>query len=128
MILAKSWWDTVDALASPTVGALVRSAPTLVEVMDEWVERDDIWIARTAIIHQLRFGADTDADRLFAYCLRRSADSEFFIRKAIGWALRQYGRTDPDAVRAFVAEHERQALRPEHARGPQTVVIPLSRS
>ncbi len=110
LIATKSWWDTVDALASPTVGELVRSHPPLVATMDAWIDDQDFWIARTAILHQLRFGEATDAERLFAYCARRAADTEFFIRKAIGWALRQYARTDPDAVRRFVADHELSGL------------------
>ena len=73
--------------------------------MDEWIDDEDMWVARVAILHQLRFGERTDEGRLFDYSLRRAADSEFFIRKAIGWALRQYARTNPDAVRAFVDEH-----------------------
>lgn len=108
LIATKSWWDTVDALASPTVGSLVERDPALKLVMDEWIDSDDIWVARTAIIHQLRFKQRTDRDRLFAYALRRSADTEFFIRKAIGWGLREYSKTAPEAVAAFVDEHEGQ--------------------
>lgn len=100
-----AWWDTVDAIASPTVGVMVQHHPELLAVMDRWVEGDEMWLARTAIIHQLRFGAGTDVDRLFGYALARADDDEFFIRKAIGWALRQYARTDPTAVRQFVDEH-----------------------
>ena len=105
LIVTKSWWDTVDGLAAHTVGGLVASHPTLVAVMDQWIDDDNIWLARTALLHQLRYKQRTDADRLFGYCLRRAADREFFIRRAIGWALREYSRTDPDAVAAFVAEH-----------------------
>ena len=106
LITTKSWWDTVDSLASPTVGSLVERNAELGSVMDEWIDSDDFWVARTAIIHQLRFKERTDPDRLFAYALRRSGDTEFFIRKAIGWALREYSKTAPDDVAAFVDEHE----------------------
>ena len=101
-ITTDSWWDTVDALASPTVGTLVLTHPELGDVMDDWIDSPDVWLARTAIIHQLRFGDRTDAVRLFAYADARAADTEFFIRKGIGWALRQYARVAPDEVRAFV--------------------------
>ena len=74
--------------------------------MDRLIDSDNDWLARVAIIHQLRFKGDTDRERLFAYCARRAGDSEFFIRKAIGWALREYAKTAPEAVRAFVDEHE----------------------
>lgn len=104
LIRTKSWWDTVDALATHVVGGLVADHPELVATMDRWVDDDDIWIARTAILHQLNYGASTDARRLFAYVDARCADTEFFIRKACGWALRQYAREQPDAVRAYVAD------------------------
>ena len=117
LVTHKSWWDTVDRL-SQAVGQLVLVHPELAADMDEWIDDPDIWVARVAIIHQLGFGARTDADRLFGYCARRARADEFFIRKAIGWALRQYARTDADAVRAFVAAHpelsglsRREALR-----------------
>ncbi len=106
LIATNSWWDTVDSLAVHTVGPLVKRHPELGAVMDDWVDDDDLWIARTAILHQLMWKADTDADRLFGYVDARAADTEFFIRKACGWALRQYARTDPDAVRAFVDARE----------------------
>lgn len=99
------WWDTVDSLAIHTVGTMVRSHPELVEVMDEWAESDDVWIARTAILHQLMYKEHTDTNRLFAYCEMRMDHPDFFMRKAIGWALRHYARTDPDAVRSFVAKN-----------------------
>ncbi len=106
LISTNAWWDTVDSLAVHTVGPLVKRHPELSPVMDEWVGDDDLWIARTAILHQLMWKDDTDAERLFGYVDARAADTEFFIRKACGWALRQYARTDPDAVRAFVDARE----------------------
>jgi len=101
LIVTKSWWDTVDALA-PSVGTIVLNHPDAVATMDDWIEDANFWLARVAIIHQLRFKDRTDADRLFRYSQRRAHDTEFFIRKAIGWALRQYARTDPGAVLEFV--------------------------
>ena len=68
----------------------------------------DRWLARTAILHQLHAKDRTDTARLFAYCRRRSGDREFFVRKAIGWALREYSKTDAAAVRAFVNDHQDQ--------------------
>jgi 3-methyladenine DNA glycosylase AlkD len=106
LIAAKSWWDTVDSLATKTVGVLVRVHPELVREMDRWIDAPNIWLARTAILHQLTYKKDTDADRLFAYCLKRAGDGEFFIRKAIGWALREYTKTDEAAVRSFLDAHD----------------------
>jgi 3-methyladenine DNA glycosylase AlkD len=103
LITTRSWWDTVDTLAAGTVGPLVRRDPTLVSTMDEWVMDDNIWLARAAILHQLTYKQATDAPRLFQYCLTQAGHRDFFIRKAIGWALRQYARTDPGAVRSFLA-------------------------
>ncbi|MET7480179.1 DNA alkylation repair protein [Streptomyces sp. NPDC005648] len=103
LVATVSWWDTVDLLAAHVVGALVTADPALTADMDAWIVDDDLWIARTALLHQLRHKERTDADRLFTYCLRQSGHPDFFIRKAIGWALREYAKTDPEAVRAFLA-------------------------
>jgi 3-methyladenine DNA glycosylase AlkD len=104
------WWDTVDALAAHVVGGLVAADPALAEDMDAWIEDDDLWVARTALLHQLRYKERTDTERLFAYCLRQSGHPDFFVRKAIGWCLREYAKTDPEAVRDFLArEGERFA-------------------
>ena len=85
LIRTKSWWDTVDVLAAHVVGALVARDPTLTAKMDDWIDDSDIWIARTAILHQLGYGPDTDVERLFDYVDRKRGDTEFFIRKACGW-------------------------------------------
>jgi len=105
LLTTKSWWDTVDALAANVVGPLVRANPPLVAVMDEWIVDGDHWLVRTAILHQLHARGRTDTDRLFGYCTRRAGDREFFVRKAIGWALREYSKTDAAAVRQFVTTH-----------------------
>ncbi|MCL8014863.1 DNA alkylation repair protein [Streptomyces sp. AS02] len=103
LITTVSWWDTVDALAAHVVGGLVAADPALTADMDAWIVDDDLWVVRTALLHQLRYKERTDSERLFAYCLRQSGHPDFFIRKAIGWCLREYGKTDPDAVRDFLA-------------------------
>jgi len=103
LIRSKSWWDTVDALAAGVVGPMVASDPTLAAVMDRWID-DGLWIARSAILHQLRWREHTDTERLFGYIDRRCGDADFFIRKACGWALREYSKTDPDAVRTYVTD------------------------
>ena len=105
LITTKSWWDTVDPLATRFVGGLVKRHRSLVAEMDAWAADANLWLARTAVLHQLHYGADTDEERLFGYCTRLAGHPDFFIRKAIGWALRQYARTDPAAVRAFVDLH-----------------------
>ncbi|WP_030158347.1 DNA alkylation repair protein [Streptomyces sp. NRRL S-244] len=111
LVVTVPWWDTVDLLAAHAAGPLVAADPELTAVMDEWIGDEDLWLARTALLHQLRYKSATDAGRLFAYCRRQSGHPDFFIRKAIGWALREYAKTDPEAVRAFVGA-ERDALSP----------------
>jgi 3-methyladenine DNA glycosylase AlkD len=104
LVVTKAWWDTVDALAAHTAGPLVHRHPELTAVMDDWVRSEDTWVARTAILHQLTFRAETDGDRLFEYCRLRAGDSEFFLRKAIGWALRTYAAQEPERVATFVRD------------------------
>ncbi|WP_327363355.1 DNA alkylation repair protein [Streptomyces sp. NBC_01296] len=111
LIVTVPWWDTVDLLAAHAVGPLVAADPALTAVMDDWIGDEDLWLARTALLHQLRYRSATDTGRLFDYCRRQCGHPDFFIRKAIGWALREYAKTDPEAVRAFVAA-ERDALSP----------------
>ncbi|MFJ2744625.1 DNA alkylation repair protein [Streptomyces sp. NPDC087440] len=111
LITTTSWWDTVDLLAAHVVGALVAADPRLKRVMDDWIGDDDLWVARTALLHQLRHKDATDTGRLFAYCERQAAHPDFFLRKAIGWCLREYAKTDPAAVRTFVDAH-RDTLSP----------------
>jgi 3-methyladenine DNA glycosylase AlkD len=74
--------------------------------MDAWSGDEDIWLVRTAILHQLAYREATDANRLFSYCTAQAAHGDFFVRKAIGWALREYAKTAPDAVRAYLRAHE----------------------
>ena len=98
------WWDLVDE-TSHAVGLVVRQHPAAAARMRVWATDLDMWVRRSAIICQLQHKADTDLDLLTAIIEANQEDSEFFIRKAIGWALRDYARTDSDWVRAFVQAH-----------------------
>lgn len=101
-----AWWDLVDELAAHLVGRVWQHERDVVgPLADTWIDDDDLWIRRTALIGQLRHKHDTDAERLFDYCRRRSDEREFFIRKAIGWALREYSYVAPDDVIAFLEAH-----------------------
>lgn len=102
LVQQKSWWDTVDGLASWVIGNMVQRERQLQARMDELSRHPDLWLRRVALLHQLRWNAATDAERLFRYCRDNAADPDFFIRKAIGWALRQYAHTAPRAVQDFV--------------------------
>lgn len=106
MIREGAWWDLVDEIAIHVVGVAALAEPdTLRAAMDRWIEDPDMWIRRTAIIFQNRHKLRTDEARLLRYCLACAHEKEFFIRKAIGWALRDYAKTNPEAVRSFVEKH-----------------------
>ncbi len=106
-----AWWDVVDEIAGHVVGQVLldhRVAAT--PVMDAWaVDPDSLWVRRTAMLSQLRHAEVTDTDLLERVLVANLDDTaygnDFFVRKALGWALRQHARTDPDWVRAFVATH-----------------------
>ena len=100
----KSWWDTVDAWAK-TIGRVATAQQMLA-----WSVADNLWLRRVAIIHQLRRKASTDADLLARIIVNNVGSTEFYINKAIGWALREYSKTDADWVRGFVATHELSRL------------------
>lgn len=105
MIVEGAWWDFVDEIAAHLIGSLLREHPREIRpILEEWIDEDNVWLRRTALLSQLRLKGDTDAAMLFDFCRRRADDKDFFIRKAIGWALRDYAKTDPDAVRGFVEE------------------------
>ena len=110
LICTQSWWDSVDTLASKVVGELARREPALIALLDQWQTSPQLWLRRTAIIYQLGWKTSTDASRLFQACRVNAADTDFFIRKAIGWALRQYARTDATAVIDFVEQTPLSAL------------------
>ena len=100
----KSWWDTVDALAK-TIGQVATAQQMLA-----WSVADNLWLRRVAIIHQLRRKASTDTALLARIIVNNVGSTEFYINKAIGWALREYSKTDADWVREFVATHELSRL------------------
>ncbi|AYY71362.1 DNA alkylation repair protein [Listeria monocytogenes] len=106
LIVTKSWWDTVDGLAGTVVSNHFKLYPELIPTYNEaWINGDNIWLARTAILFQLKYKEKTDVDLLFSNCEKWLDSKEFFIQKAIGWALRQYAKVDSGAVRQFVNSH-----------------------
>jgi 3-methyladenine DNA glycosylase AlkD len=102
MIRTHSWWDSVDAIAANMVGLVVKNNPNLLTTMDAWIGDDYLWTRRTALLFQLRWKEATDEQRLYAYCKKTFHEKDFFIRKAIGWALREYSKTNPASVKIFI--------------------------
>lgn len=107
MIVTGAWWDYVDDLASHRVGSLLALHPQPMRAtMLAWSRDAHLWKRRTAILCQLSFKSATDEDLLYTCIAPNLSDRDFFIRKAIGWALREYAKTRPDAVRRYVHDHE----------------------
>ena len=105
LVSTKPWWDTVDSLGSAIVTPLVNTYPALTATMWEWLESEDIWLARAAIQHQRGNREETDLDLLLAMCEVHITDREFWLAKAIGWALRDASAYWPAEVQAFVDAH-----------------------
>jgi 3-methyladenine DNA glycosylase AlkD len=103
MIVSGAWWDLVDELATHRMGGLLTAFPdSMRPLMLDWAHGDDLWKRRTAILCQNRFKQRTDTALLFA-CIQPSlSDNDFFARKAIGWALREYAKTNPGEVIRYV--------------------------
>ncbi|WP_439381821.1 DNA alkylation repair protein [Amycolatopsis lexingtonensis] len=106
MIVSGAWWDHVDELAIRRVGPILRAERARVTpVMLSWAADADLWRRRTAIICQVGAKEDTDTDLLTRAIEPAIAEPEFFLRKGIGWALREYAKTAPEWVRSFVDDH-----------------------
>ncbi|PYF08396.1 DNA-7-methylguanine glycosylase [Ureibacillus chungkukjangi] len=111
LIENKSWWDTVDELSPQIMGHMFKAYPELLsQYADCWIKDENFWLQRTAILYQLKYKKGTDEDRLFQYILYRADSKEFFIQKAIGWALREYAKTNPLLVKEFVASNDLKPL------------------
>ncbi len=103
MLLANSWWDTVDWLASTLAGKYFKTFPEQIKpITDKWMASENMWLQRSCIIFQLKYKDQVDEDLLFGF-IRQIADSkEFFLQKAAGWALRQHSRVNPDRIISFI--------------------------
>lgn len=105
-VVEGGWWDFVDEASTHMIRELVLEYPARIwPKIDPWIASKNMWLRRSAIICQVGAKEHTDAERLFSFCEQRAFEEEFFIRKAIGWALREYAKTDGQAVAAFVLEH-----------------------
>ena len=105
LVVTKSWWDTVDLL-SKIIGDVVNRNKELKTLMLEWSKKENnIWLRRVAILHQLSFKENVDKLLLETILEDNLSDGEFFINKAIGWALRDYSKVNPEWVRKFIEKN-----------------------
>lgn len=103
LITYKSWWDTVDTIAGHSVGVMFKRFPKVrAKYLKNWRKSDNFWLRRTTLLFQLGYKEETDFDLLCELIKENLGSNEFFINKAIGWALRQYAWTNPGAVKKFV--------------------------
>ena len=106
LVTTGAWWDFIDAIAGGAVGAMLANDRVATEpILRSWARHDDFWLRRTAILAQLKAKEATDPRLLRELIEPSMGDRQFFLRKGIGWALRQYSYVDPDWVIAFVNEH-----------------------
>ena len=105
LVLTKSWWDTVDIL-DKVIGSIIYNNKNLNPIILEWSKDDNIWLRRVAIDHQLLRKENTDEQLLEKILINNLNHKEFFVNKAIGWALRDYSKTNPQWVRNFIEVHK----------------------
>lgn len=111
LISNNSWWDTVDSIASNYLGKYCKLFPIEANVLiEEWRYSENMWLNRSCLIFQLKYGIDVDFELLKSLIIQYQPVKEFFIQKAIGWSLRQYSKFNAEAVRNFVDEINLQGL------------------
>ena len=106
LVRKTQWWDTVDGIAAGLIGPALLNNSELPGILKEWILDEDMWVRRTALLTQLKYKADTNFELLKELILQVTHEKDFFIRKAIGWVLRQYSYTDSDQVLAFISQYE----------------------
>lgn len=118
LIITNSWWDSVDTIAKYLVGGYLQQFPKeTLKVIEHFSNSENMWLNRTAILFQLSYKEKTNFELLMAECEKHKHSSEFFIQKAIGWALRDYSRFNPNGVKNYVEStnlkplSQREALR-----------------
>jgi 3-methyladenine DNA glycosylase AlkD len=110
LIVSKSWWDTVDGLATWICGQYFKMYPDQVTITQDWIDSGNMWLQRTALIFQLKYKENTNTELLSKYIIQLAEHKDFFIRKAIGWILREYSKTNKLWVREFVSNHKLSGL------------------
>lgn len=111
LITNKSWWDSVDLIASHLLGEICKLYPELVdEYIIDWSKDENLWIRRSTILYQLKYKENVDTNILERVIRNNKEDNDFFIRKAIGWMLREYSKTNKEWVKVFISENELSKL------------------
>lgn len=106
LVVTGAWWDHVDMLAKWVLGGVLERDPGVRRtVLRDWIRDEDLWVRRSAILAQLAQKEKTDSGLLFSLCDSTLEETSFWIRKAVGWALREYAKTDEAAVKQFVLTH-----------------------
>ncbi len=110
-ILSKSWWDTVDWIATRIVGEHFQQFPNdILSTHKRWMDSENMWLQRVCILFQLKYKTQTDIKLLFSTIERLAESKELFIQKAIGWSLREYSKTDAEVVRKFIQSNSLASL------------------
>lgn len=116
LLITNSWWDSVDTISKFILGDYLQQFPSEIPtVVAQFSNADNIWLNRSVILFQLGYKSQTDFNLLQSLCTKHSNSNEFFIRKAIGWALREYAKTDPNMVRDFVTKTNLKPLSKKEA-------------
>ena len=109
LVIEKSWWDTIDLIATNVVGKIVLlDREKLEKIMLKWSFDDNFWIKRVAILHQLKYKKETNENLLEKILVNNFGTKEFFVNKAIGWALREYSKTNKQFVKKFIEKYKHQ--------------------
>lgn len=106
LIVQGDWWDIVDLSASHLIGELCIRYDHLKPLVHSWIDSSNLWLRRTALIYQLKYKEKTDESILYAHILKTCGENDFFIRKAIGWALREYSKLNPASVQNFILQYQ----------------------
>ena len=109
-IITKSWWDTVDTIAANWCGTYFKKYPKQIKQTKKWNHSSNIWLQRSSILFQMKYKEATDTKMLTEYIVKVASSNEFFLQKAVGWALREYAKTNPNWVKDFVTHHPLKPL------------------
>ena len=106
-ILEKSWWDTIDFISPKLVGWHMKQYPDLIlPITRKWIDSGNIWLQRSSLLFQFKYKKETDTELMAKYVHELKGSKDFFIRKAIGWLLREYSKTNPEWVESFIKDNQ----------------------